>query len=139
MPTLPGVPDPGGTLKLEHAPEPGGTLELVDASEPGGALELGDESETGGTLELGNASELGETDDFVSAPTTPRPVLGEIIPHHRAVSSAREQGPRDSDEIPEGVMRVETRALNQETAAGLTSLIEPDGGCLLYTSPSPRD
>ena len=25
-------------------------------------------------------------------------------------------------------MRVETRALNQETAAGLTSLIEPDGG-----------
>ena len=27
MPTRPGVPDPGGTLKLEHSPEPGGTSE----------------------------------------------------------------------------------------------------------------
>ena len=57
-------------------------------------------SEPGGTLELGDAPELGGTDDFVSAPTTPVPVLGQKIrDHHRAVSSDREQGPRDSDEI----------------------------------------
>ena len=69
------------------------------------------------------------TDKFVAAPTTPLPVLKERIPHHRrAVSSDREQRPRYSDEIREGVMRVETNVFNQETAPGLTSLIEPDGG-----------
>ena len=71
MPTLPGVPDPGGTLKLEHAPEPGGTPERGDELEAVGALDLRDVPEPGGTLELGDASELGGTDGFVSAPTTP--------------------------------------------------------------------
>ena len=70
----------------------------------------------------------------VSAPTTPLPVSEKRIPdHHRTVSSDRGQGPRDRDEIREGVMRVETRALNHETAPSLTGLIEPgliepDGG-----------
>ena len=86
-------------------------------------------SEPGGTLELGDASEQVGTADFVAAPTTPLPVLEEIIPHHhRAVSCDREQGPCDSNDIREGVMRVETRALNQETAPSPTSLIEPDEG-----------
>ena len=94
-----------------------------------GALDLRDVPEPGGTLELGDASELGGTDDFVSAPTTPLPDLEErVSDHHRAVPSDREQGPRDSDEIREGVVKMETRALNQETAPGLTSLIELDGG-----------
>ena len=83
----------------------------------------------GGTLEFGDASEVGGTDDFVSAPTTPLLVLDERVPdRHRAVPSGREQGPRDSDEIREGVMRVDTMASNHETASGLTSLVEPDGG-----------
>lgn len=34
-PTLPGLPDREGTLKLGDASGPGGTLELGDASEPG--------------------------------------------------------------------------------------------------------
>ena len=86
-------------------------------------------SAPGGTLDLGDASELGGKDDFESAPTTPLPVSEERFPdHHRAMSSDRRQGPRDRDEVREGVMRVETKALNQETAPGLTSLIEPDGG-----------
>ena len=81
-------------------------------------------------LELGDESELGGNYDFVSSPTTPLSVSEERIPdhHHRAVSSDRGQGPRGRDEIREGVMRVYTMALNQETAPGLTSLIEPDGG-----------
>ena len=37
--------------------------------------------EQGGTLE--DAPELGGTEDFVSAPTTPLPVLGRGIPHQR--------------------------------------------------------
>ena len=87
MPTLPGVPDPGGTIKFEHSPEPGGTPERGDELDPGGARERRDGPEPGETLELGDASELGGTDDFVSAPTTPLLTLEEIIPdHHRAVS-----------------------------------------------------
>ena len=82
-----------------------------------------------GTLEVGNASELAGTHQFLSAPTTPSPVLKEKIPHQfRAVSIDREQGPRDNEEIREEVMRVETRAINQDTAPGLTSLVAPGGG-----------
>ena len=129
MPTLPGLPDPGGTLKLEHSPEPGGTPGRGDELEPGGAPELRDVQEPGGKLELGDASEVGGTDGFVSAPTTPLLVLEERVPdRHRAVSSDREREARDSDEIREGVMRLETMAPNQEMASGLTSLVEPDGG-----------
>ena len=100
---LPGLPDPGRTLKLGGAPDPGGTLECGDAPEPGG------------------------TDDYVSAPTTPLRVVEEIIPHHRTVSSDQEQGQRDGDDIQEGATSVETRALNQEAAEGLISLIDPGG------------
>ena len=72
--------------------------------------------------------ELGGTDDLVSAPTTPLPVSEERIPDHpRGVYSDRGQRPRGRDEIREGIMRVETRARNQETAPGLTSLIKLDG------------
>lgn len=46
--------------------------------------------------------------------------------------SDRKQGPRGGDDIREGVMRVETRALNQETAEDLVSLIEPDGGSHMF-------
>ena len=43
--------------------------------------------EQGGTQGLEDAPELGGTEDFVSAPTTPLPVLGRGIPHQlRAVS-----------------------------------------------------
>ena len=102
VPRLPGVPDSGGTLKLKHAPEPGGTSERGDESKHGRALERRDVLEPRGTPELGDASEVGGTDDFVSTPTTPLLVLEEIIPHHhRAVSSDRDQKPRDSDEILE--------------------------------------
>ena len=140
MPTLPGVPDPGGTLKLEHAPEPGGTPERGDEAQPGGALEFRDVREPGGTVELGDASEMGGNDDFMSAQTTPLPVSEERIPdHNRAGSSGRGQGPRDRDEIREGVMRMETRAINQETAPGLTSLIELDGGSRALHAPTGRE
>ena len=127
VPTLPGVPDPGRTLKLEHSPEPGGTPEREDELEPDGALELRDVLGPGGTLEFGDASEVGGTDDFVSAPTTPLPVLEEAIPHHHcAVLSDGEQASREGDENRERMFRVETGALNQEAALGLISLIEPD-------------
>ena len=129
MPTLPGVPGPGGTLKLEHSPEPGEAPERGDELEPGRALELRDVQEPGGTLELEDASEVGRPDDFVSASTTRLLALDERVPdRHRAVSSDREQGPRDSDEIREGVMRVETMAPNQGTASDLSSPVEPDEG-----------
>ena len=64
----------------------------------------------------------------MSTPTTPLPVLEEVIPHHScAVSSDREHGPRDGGEIWEGMRRIETRVLNQQAAKGLVSLIEYDG------------
>lgn len=69
----------------------------------------------------------------MSAPTTPLPILEEILPHHhRAVSSDRKQGPQGGDDIREGLTRVETRALNQEAAEGLVSLIDPDGGSRIF-------
>ena len=78
-------------------------------------------------MDLEEAPEPGGTDDYVSAPTTPLRVVEEIIPHHRTVSSDQEQGQRDGDDIQEGATSVETRALNQEAAEGLISLIDPGG------------
>ena len=46
--------------------------------------------------------------------------------------SDRDHGLCDSVEIREGVIRVETRALNQETAQGQTSLFEPDGRSRIF-------
>ena len=71
--TLPGLPGPGGLLKLGDASEPGRTRERRDISEPRWAPVLG---------------EPGGAHNFVSAPTTLPPVLEARIPHcHRAVSS----------------------------------------------------
>lgn len=52
-----------------------------------------------------------------------------IINHYRyAVSNDRERRPRNGDEIREGITRVETRALKQQAAEGLISLMEPNAG-----------
>lgn len=65
---------------------------------------------------------------FVPALTSPLPVLKTKIRHyHRVVSSDCEKGPRDGNKIREGTMRTKTKVLGQEAAAGLISLIEPDG------------
>ena len=54
----------------------------------------------------------------MSAPTAPQPVLKKIPHRHRVVSSDREKGLRDDDEIREGIVRVEIKALNLEVASG---------------------
>lgn len=126
-PTVPGFPDLGGALKLGDASEQGETRGLEGTPVQGRTLDLGDTSDPGGTPVFGETSEPGGTDDFVSAPTTPLPVLEEAIPHHHcAVLSDGEQASREGDENRERMFRVETGALNQEAALGLISLIEPD-------------
>lgn len=84
--------------------------------------------------QLPKISEPRGTDNFVSAQTTQLPVLEGILPS-RAVSSDPNQGPRDGAEIREGLMRVETRTLNQEAAEGLVSLIKLDEGSRIVHAP----
>ena len=125
--------------------------------------------EQGGAQGLEDAPELGGTEDFVSAPTTPLPVLGRGIPHQlRAVSpmtQAVSPIPQAGDEFrAEYVEPNDTSAVSSELSDSDSS--SQDGSdastsddeaptptavrtaarqlgahmsCLLYTSPSPRD
>lgn len=68
-------PGVGATPTLLELPGPVGSLTIRDASEPGQTLAIGDVTEPGGMLELQNASESTGTDDLVSAPNIPLPLL----------------------------------------------------------------
>ena len=105
-------------LQQPASPKMGGAPELEGTSEPGGASELGETPEPGGL------------DDFDSGPPIPLPLLGRGIPHQRRVTPpAGSEGYGGEGE--RGSVGGENRSAPDSTTAS--------SGCLLYTSPSPRD
>ena len=114
-------------------PNAGATSMLPELLDQGETREPGNASELRGKLR--DASGPVGTGDFCVRPDGSAAVFEQDnFYHHRAVSRECEKGPRDGDQIQERTMGVEPKALNQEAAAGLISLIEREGGSLKFNA-----
>ena len=79
-----------------------------------------------------NGNDASSSDDGAPTQAAARTAVRQIEAHM--------SGPGDGDEIREGRARAQTRALNREAAAGLTSTIGPcEGGCKFHALLAAQD